>query len=415
MNLQLTHKIILYLFILNLGYSNVLFTDITSYSGINFSGSSEGVCLFDYNNDGWDDIFFTARNGNRFYLYRNEQNMIFTDVTYEANLEVIIDGRTPVSADYDNDGDLDLFIGNANGQSMLFQNDGDGVFQDVTAISGVEVTEQVRGSSWIDFNSDGFLDLYIGLLYDPNKMFKNNGDGTFVDVAQNIGAAGPLSAGIVMGLGFIDYDRDGDQDLFITQDNNNGNILLRYEDYGAYTDVSAMSQTNLEVMGMGVAFGDINRDGFFDFYTTNLYENSMLLNSSEGVFTDISESSGTEDTPGSMGWGTFFFDADNDGWVDIYNNNQTNFGGIHNSLLLNNSDLTFTSAGYESGVILNNNGYGSAFSDLDHDGDLDMVLVGYPSSVGSVNLLRNDSDVQNWIILKLAQSEQNIFAIGATI
>jgi|TARA_B110001454_G_scaffold75914_1_gene73483 hypothetical protein len=415
MNLQLTHKIILSLFILNLGYSNVLFTDITSYSGINFFGSSEGVCLFDYNNDGWDDIFFTARNGNRFYLYKNEQNMIFTDVTYEANLEVIIDGRTPVAADYDNDGDLDLFIGNAAGQSMLFQNNGNGVFQDVTAISGVQVTEQVRGSSWIDFNSDGFLDLYVGLLYDPNKMFKNNGDGTFVDVAQNIGAAGPLSAGIVMGLGFIDYDRDGDQDLFITQDNNNGNILLRYEDYGAYTDVSAMSQTDLEVMGMGVAFGDINRDGLFDFYTTNLYQNSMLLNSSEGVFTDISESSGTEDTPGSMGWGTFFFDADNDGWVDIYNNNQTNFGGIHNSLLLNNSDLTFTLAGYESGVILNNNGYGSAFSDLDHDGDLDMVLVGYPSSAGSVNLLRNDSDVQNWIILKLAQSEQNIFAIGATI
>ena len=110
MNLQLTHKIIPYLFILNLGYSNVLFTDITSFSGINFSGGSEGVCLFDYNNDGWDDIFFTARNGNRFYLYRNEQNMIFTDVTYEANLGVTIEGRTPVAADYDNDGDLDLFI-----------------------------------------------------------------------------------------------------------------------------------------------------------------------------------------------------------------------------------------------------------------------------------------------------------------
>jgi len=129
MNLQLTHKIILYLFILNLGHSNVLFTDITSFSGINFSGGSEGVCLFDYNNDGWDDIFFTARNGNRFYLYRNEQNMIFTDVTYVANLGVTIEGRTPVAADYDNDGDLDLFIGNAAGQSMLFQNGGNGVFR----------------------------------------------------------------------------------------------------------------------------------------------------------------------------------------------------------------------------------------------------------------------------------------------
>ncbi|MBT3502877.1 MAG: T9SS type A sorting domain-containing protein [Candidatus Marinimicrobia bacterium] len=415
MNLQLTHKIIYLFLILNLGYPNVLFTDISSSSGINFSGSSEGVCVFDYNNDGWDDIFFTTRAGNRFYLYKNEGNMTFSDMTLDANLGVINDSRTVVAGDYDNDGDLDLFLGSSVGQSLMFNNDGEGHFQDVSTISGILVFDQVRGSSWIDFNSDGWLDLYIGLLYEPNKMYMNNGDGTFIDVAQNINVAGPLSAGIVMGLGFVDYDRDGDQDLFMTQDNNLGNHLFRYEDNGTFSDVSFLTNTNVQVMGMGVAFGDINRDGLFEIYTTNLYENSLLLNSSDGNFVNISESSGTEDIPGSMGWGTFFFDANNDGWVDIYNNNETAFGNVSNSLFINNGDLTFSMAGDESGAVLNNNGYGSGFSDLDHDGDLDMVLVGHSSSIGSINILRNDSESQNWILLKLSQPSENLFAVGATI
>ncbi|MEE3204062.1 MAG: FG-GAP-like repeat-containing protein, partial [Candidatus Neomarinimicrobiota bacterium] len=392
-----------------------LFTDITIDTGILFSGASEGVCVFDYNNDGMDDILFTTRNGSSNHLYRNEGNMIFMDVSFESNIGVTMEARTAVAGDFDNDGDLDVFIGATVGESMLFENTGEGTFQDITDISGINISDQVRGSSWVDHDKDGFLDLYVGLLYEPNKLFKNNGDGTFVDVAQNIGAAGPLTAGIIMGLGFIDYDRDGDQDLFITQDNNNGNILLRYEDYGAYTDVSAISQIDLDVMGMGVAFGDIDRDGLFDFYTTNLYENSLLLNSISGVFLDISTSSGTEDIPGSMGWGTFFFDANNDGWVDIYNNNETAFGGVINSLMINQGDQTFNMLNYESGAVINNNGYGSAFSDFDQDGDLDMILVGHPSSSGSINLLRNDSDPQNWIMFKLSQLEQNVYGVGSTI
>ncbi|MDP7273731.1 MAG: FG-GAP-like repeat-containing protein [Candidatus Marinimicrobia bacterium] len=392
-----------------------LFTDITIDTGILFSGASEGVCVFDYNNDGMDDILFTTRNGSSNHLYRNEGNMIFMDVSFESNIGVTMEARTAVAGDFDNDGDLDVFIGATVGESMLFENTGENTFQDITDISGINISDQVRGSSWVDHDKDGFLDLYVGLLYEPNKLFKNNGDGTFVDVAQNIGAAGPLTAGIIMGLGFIDYDRDGDQDLFITQDNNNGNILLRYEDYGAYTDVSAISQIDLDVMGMGVAFGDIDRDGLFDFYTTNLYENSLLLNSISGVFLDISTSSGTEDIPGSMGWGTFFFDANNDGWVDIYNNNETAFGGVINSLMINQGDQTFNMLNYESGAVINNNGYGSAFSDFDQDGDLDMILVGHPSSSGSINLLRNDSDPQNWIMFKLSQLEQNIYGVGSTI
>ncbi|MAV70230.1 MAG: hypothetical protein CMG04_05620 [Candidatus Marinimicrobia bacterium] len=393
---------------------DVLFTDITNESGISFSGMSEGVCVFDYNNDDFDDILFTTRNGSSLHLYRNQGDMIFSDVSFESNIGMMMEARTAVAGDYDNDGDLDIFVGATLGSSVFFQNNGDGTFQDITTLVGINVQDQVRGCSWVDYNNDGFLDLYVGLLYPSNKLFKNNGDNTFIEVAQNIGAAGPLAAGIIMGLGFIDYDRDGDQDLFITQDNNNGNILLR-NDNGFFSDISAISNTNLEVMGMGVAFGDINRDGLFDFYTTNLYENSLMLNSEEGVFLDISASSRTEDIPGSMGWGTFFFDVNNDGWVDLYNNNETAFGGVFNSILINGGDSTFNMLGQESGAVINNNGYGSAFSDFDQDGDLDMVLVGHSSSVGSINLLRNDSDQNNWVIFSLRQPNYNVFSIGSTI
>ena len=404
-----------YALLLNIVVCSVYFEDITVDAGLSFSGFSQGVCLFDYNNDGMDDILFTTRTGGAIHLYRNDGNMEFTDVSIQSNLSVSMEARAVIAADYDNDGDQDVFIGATDGISILFQNDGYGNFQDVTNLAGIIINDRVSGCSWLDYNQDGFLDLYVGLTYISNLLFKNNGDGTFIEIAQNIGATGPHSGCVIMGLGSIDYDRDGDQDIFITQDNYNGNILLRNGGNGAFFDVSWQSQTDLEVMGMGVAFGDINRDGFFDFYTTNLNENSLLLNSSSGVFTDISETSGTQDIIGSMGWGTFFFDANNDGWVDLYNNNETAYGGVYNSLMLNNGDLTFSMSGPECGAVIANNGYGSAYSDLDQDGDLDIVLVGSPSNIGSVHLLRNDSSANNWIVLRLRQDQKNLFGIGSAV
>ena len=404
-----------FLFIINFLIGEISFTDITSSAGISFSGMSEGVCVFDYNNDGLDDILFTTRGGGTIHLYKNNGEMNFSNVSIESNIGQEMEARTAVAGDYDNDGDLDVFIGATIGSSKFFRNNGDGSFQDITILTGIDIGDQVRGCSWFDYNQDGHLDLYVGLLYEPNLLYKNNGDGTFIDIAQNVGATGPVGAGIIMGLGAIDYDRDGDQDLYITQDNYNGNILLKNENGSFFTDESYYSQTDLEVMGMGIAFGDINKDGFFDFYTTNLNENSLLLNSSDGVFSDISSASGTQDIIGSMGWGTFFFDANNDGWVDIYNNNETAFGGVYNSLMINQRDLTFDMLGPSCGAIINNNGYGSAFSDFDHDGDLDIILVGHSSTVGSINLLRNDSENRNWIIFELQQNQDNIFAIGSTV
>jgi len=167
-----------------------------------------------------------------------------------------------------------------------------------------------------------------------------------------------------MGLGFFDYDNDGDDDLFIAQDNNRGNILLRKEASGNFSDISASAGVSLPVMGMGVAFGDYNRDGWQDVYTSNLYENSLLQNSPQGYFYNVAVSAGVADTPGSMAWGTFFFDADNDGWLDIFNNNQSGFGNVPNSFFQNLQNGSFEDLSQSSGLQSYNNGLGCAYGDF---------------------------------------------------
>ena len=269
-------------------------------------------------------------------------------------------------------------------------------------------------------NKDGFIDLYIGRLTENNYLFQNNGDGTFINVAQNMNASGPQSNGLVMGLSFVDYDNDGDEDLFITQDNNLGNILFRKEDAGIFIDVSSSSGVNLPVMGMGVAVGDYDRDGYFDIYTSNLYENSLLKNSPEGVFNDVADSAGVTDIPGSMAWGTFFFDADNDGWLDIFNNNESGFGNVPNSFFRNQGNGTFADVSASSGLQSYNNGFGSAYGDLDNDGDLDIIAAGHPSSDGSILVYRNDSPTQNWIQFQLGgnselDNDSDPYAIGSKL
>jgi hypothetical protein len=394
----------------------VYFTNVTDEGGMNYNISGEGVCIFDYDNDGLEDVFICDRNNGSNLLFHNLGNMEFEEVSFAVGITTNSETRLPLASDYNSDGFLDLFIGAMSGNSFLYKNNGDGSFSDVTVQSGIITNGGIQGGAWHDVNNDGWIDLYVGRLTEANYFFKNNGDGTFVDIAQNINAAGPLNGGLVMGLGFFDYDNDGDGDIFITQDNNRGNILLRKEESGSFTDISVLAGVNLPVMGMGVAFGDYNRDGWQDVYTTNLYENSLLQNSPQGYFYDVTDSAGVEDMPGSMAWGTFFFDADNDGWLDIYNNNQSGFGNIPNSLFINLSDGTFEDISQASGLQSYNNGIGCAYGDLDNDGDMDIVAAGHSSAEGSILLYRNDSQSNhNWVQFSLQSDEGDPFAIGANV
>ena len=398
----------------------VQFTNVTTTSGMSYDIRGEGVCIFDYDNDGFEDVFICDNNTGSNVLFKNFGNMHFEEVSFAAGITTSSSTRLSIAADYNNDGCLDLFIGALSGNSFLYKNNCDGSFTDVTTQSGIITDGGIRGGAWSDVNKDGFVDLYIGRLTENNYLFQNNGDGTFINVAQNMNASGPQSNGLVMGLSFVDYDNDGDEDLFITQDNNLGNILFRKEDAGMFIDVSSSSGVNLPVMGMGVAVGDYDRDGYFDIYTSNLYENSLLKNSPAGVFNDVADSAGVTDIPGSMAWGTFFFDADNDGWLDIFNNNESGFGNVPNSFFRNQGDGTFADASVSAGLQSYNNGFGSAYADLDNDGDLDIIAAGHPSSDGSILVYRNDSPTQNWVQFQLdgnseLDNNSDPYAIGSKL
>lgn len=412
--MQHLFRIVLFGF-LAISKGQILFTNVSDEGGMNFNISGEGVCIFDYDNDGLEDVFICDRNNGSNLLFHNLGNMEFEEVSFGVGITTSSETRLPLAADYNNDGYLDLFIGAMTGNSILYRNNGDGTFSDVTVQSGIVTDGGLQGGAWNDVNNDGWIDLYVGRLTESNYFFKNNGDGTFTDIAPNLNADGPLIGGLVMGLGFFDYDNDGDDDLFITQDNNRGNILLRKEESGSFTDISISAGVNLPVMGMGVAFGDYNRDGWQDVYTSNLYENSLLQNSQHGNFLDVADSAGVSDIPGSMAWGTFFFDADNDGWLDIFNNNQSGFGNVPNSFFRNLSDGTFEDLSQSSGLQSFNNGIGCAYGDLDNDGDLDIVAAGHSYLDGSILLYRNDSEANNWIQFSLQSDQGDPFAISAKI
>jgi len=320
--------------------------------------------VLDFNGDGLEDLFFTDLNG-RNRLFQNLGGLKFRDVTVSAGIDSMVSARPAASADYDNDGWPDLFVGGVNASSRLYHNNGDGTFSNVTTGSGIQTHSDLRGACWCDVNKDGRVDLYLSSLKAENQLYLNQGNGQFREMATSLNATGPTTPGLVMGAAFLDVNGDGVEDIFLTQDGNLGNVLLKANATGAFTDVSQSSGVALPVQGMGVAVGDYNRDGWLDVYTTNLDRNSLLKNNGDETFSDVSIASGAADVARSMGWGTFFFDADNDGWLDIYNNNQSGFGQIPNSFFRNRGDGTFTDESASSGVQLMNDGIGAAFADLD--------------------------------------------------
>lgn len=392
----------------------IIFSDISIEAGIIHSISGEGVCIFDYDGDGWSDILVADFNGQNL-LYHNLGDMTFEEVSAEAGLATGESTRLVLAGDYDNDGDVDLFMGVVQNSSLLFRNNGDGTFTDVTTISGIYNDSDIRGGAWCDFNNDGSLDLYLANLHDNNRLYQNNNDGTFTDVATELNALGPAATGLVMGLAILDFDGDHDSDIFMTQDGYKRNFLLRKESSGNFSDYSEEAGIDIEVQGMGVACGDVNGDGWFDVYTTNLDENSLFLNQGDGTFLEIEEAAGAADEAMSMSWGVFFFDADNDGWLDIFSNNQSGFGQVPSSFFHNLGDGTFEELSNTSGLELWNDGIGCAYGDLDNDGDIDLFLAGTPTENGSLHLLRNDSAPANWIQFTLEYSTGNTAAISSLV
>ncbi len=451
--------------------------DVTRQTGIAFrhtDGStgrryivetvSAGLAAFDYDGDGLCDIYFvngaplggaTGEDPPRNALYRNWGNWRFEDVTRQAGVGDTGFGLGVAVADYDEDGFLDLYVTNF-GPNVLYRNNGDGTFSDVTNQAGVGAGEKVgAGACFLDMDNDGDLDLYSANYIqfsfdthvartldgfpeyagpkdyppDPDVLFRNNADGTFTDVSLEAGIG--TKAGSGMGMVCADYDRDGDTDVFVLNDVA-GNFVFRNDGSGKFEEVGllvgmAYNLSGHELGSMGIDCGDIDNDGWLDFYQTS-YEGELPVlyrNLGDGFLEDATLPSGA----GAGGlpyvnWGVGLIDFDNDGHRDLY---------FANGHLQDNIDQYSTSSAYAArNVLLRNTGQGhfdnvsdqagdgmlakyssrgAVFEDLDNDGTVDVVVL---NSRREATVLRNQSATgHHWIELTLRGAHSNRTAVGA--
>lgn len=377
-----------------------------------------GQAWGDYNGDGWLDFYVTDPEGPN-VLFRNNGDGTFSRSPLADQValpDAYSGGATFV--DYDNDGWPDLYVVNW-GANVLFRNEGGERFVDVTEIAGVGDTANGQSASWGDFDSDGHLDLYVAnwscyprcgrpSTGDGDRLYRNNGDGTFADVTHWLNSK-VLGSGFI--ASFVDYDNDGDLDIYLINDefiHPIGNALWRNDGPGCngwcFTEVSAALNADTKVMGMGLAVLDYDNDGRFDFYFSNAGPMTLLRNQEDGTFTNVAPQAGV-DLPTGIGWGAVAFDYGNDGWQDLYLAVMTTTDGkgiSANPLWRNNGDGTFTLIHSHSGASAIGPSMGVATADYDQDGWVDL-LVG--DAMFGYTLLRNQGAVHfpdhNWLTLQL--------------
>jgi hypothetical protein len=458
-------------------------TDVAAEAGItllNLSGGARkdfllevagnGAAWLDYDGDGWLDLLIV--NGSKIAhlerggdpmaaLYRNNRNGTFTDVTESARLHRTGWGLGACAADFDNDGDSDVYL-TAYTANVLYRNNGDGTFADVTSPARVEDSRWSTGCAWGDYDRDGWLDLYVanyvaldvrktptrgvnsfcqymgmdvlcgprGLPGAPDSLFRNNGDGTFTDVTTKAGIRDSGFYGFqVM---FSDLDADGWPDLYVANDST-PNFFFRNNRDGTFTDIAleagvALSEEGRAQAGMGLDVADYNRDGRFDIFVTNFSHDSNTLyrNTPEGFRVETFAAGLGESSLAYLGWGAGFVDLDNDGWLDLLVANGHIYPEIdlfplgstyQQPLLLYRSagGGKFAEVGAQMGeaVAAPRAGRGIAFADYDNDGDVDFLVVNMD---GRPSLFRNDGGHRSrWLTLHLRGSKSNRDAIGARV
>jgi enediyne biosynthesis protein E4 len=436
-----------------------------------FETMTGGVAVFDYNNDGLLDIFFT--NGaaipsleksdpsysNR--LFRNNGDGTFTDVTEKAGLQGIGYSMGVAAGDYDNDGFVDLYVTGVN-RNQLFHNNGDGTFTDVTEKARLGGIVPKLGKAWsvaagwFDYNNDGLLDLFVvnylnyniktathcvqqGLpsycspvdfLGMPNILYRNNGDGTFTDVSEQSHISQYVGKG--MGVAFADYDNDGFTDVFVSNDTFE-NYLLHNNGDGSFTNVAmragvAYNIYGNAIAGMGADFRDVDNDGKPDIFETAMFGEGFPLynNLGDGQFQDASGAAGLSAlTSRSTAWGVGIFDFDNDGNKDLFTANADILDNsmelahrpyaLTNQVFRNKGNLTFEDLSSKAGTSFSVPAAhrGAAFGDLNNDGKIDVVVTVLD---GPPEIWMNRSSSRNhWIILKLVGVKSNRDGLGTKI
>lgn len=444
------------------------FRDVTATSGVDFSHHipdaelfpvGAGVVVFDYDGDGFPDIFLPDIRGAN-GLYRNKGDSTFTDVAVAAGVDDPGgQGNGGCAADYDNDGDQDLYLTN-HGKNILFQNGADGTFSDVSAasIDSHDDRRKFTGCAWGDYDRDGHLDLVVvshmaetiedmlftqdfHLVLGGMSLFHNQGDGTFANVTSLLGdtsgAKAGGEAGNLYGAGFqpvwVDFDNDGDPDLYVVNDFGariQPNVLWRNDGPDdtrgwLFTDISKPSGAKVSMDGMGLAIGDYDLDGYLDLFMTNIFSSVLLRNGGDRpIFADVAPEAGVEvrmiGLRPRIGWGAMFFDYDNDGDEDLYVVSgfldipqPPNAKEQPNALLRNAGDGTFVDVSAGSGADDSGYGRGGAYLDFNGDGCLDIVISNYGQAA---HLLQNLCDTGNhWLVVDLRGATSNLDGIGARV
>jgi hypothetical protein len=387
--------------------AQISYKDVSNQAGVKGGGENIGVAFGDYDNDGDEDLYVSVRDG-RNKLFQNIDGSNFINVAELAGVDHEGSSRTSIWLDVNNDGLLDLYVSNFNEIDQLYVNQGDGTFSEDTRLARIYNPGRTFSVNAADVNQDGFIDIYVANFREENKLFVNNGDGTFTNKIDELGPKSMLNA---MGAIFFDYDKDNDPDLYLVHDGQ-PNILYKNIGGGRYLDVSESAGVQDDGFGMGVDIGDLNQDGWLDMYVTNLYENTLYLNNGDGTFSNLSEKAGVDDY--GMGWGTNFLDFNNDGLRDIYVTNDSYFSDYPNVLYKNIGDTTFREMTNEYEVCSRMAGYGSAVADINRDGFVDLVVAN-AGRQDYLQLFTNQSTQGNWIGFKLEGVRSNPAAVGARV
>lgn len=464
---------------------NARFTDIAAQAGLTaptiYGGIDKkdfiietvgcGCAFIDYDNDGWLDIFVLsgtritdAPSGATNRLYKNNRDGTFTDVTEKSGLHRAGWASAVCVGDFDNDGFDDLFL-TYWGQNALYRNNGNGTFTDITQKAGLagDPSQWSSGCSFVDYDRDGHLDLFVSsyLQFDfkrtpvpgengncnwkgvpvncgprglpPGKLtlYRNKGDGTFTDVSEAAGIKKAF-AGYAMTVASADFDNDGWPDIYVACDSTPSFLFMNNRD-GTFREEGlirgvALNEDGMEQAGMGVGIGDFNLDGNLDIFKTHFADDTNILyrNDGKGNFDDVTSQAGLGVETRFIGWGAGIVDLDNDGNPDLFFVTGNVYPEIEKKLStypLKTPRVVFRNLGggrFEElideagpGVAAPHASRGCAFGDFDNDGDIDMLIVNMNEPP---SLLRNDvTGKSNWLKVKLVGVKSNRSAIGARV
>ena len=452
--------------------SSIKFEDATAASGIQFTHSfgsrklgsllestGAGCVWFDYNNDGWPDLYIVSGRplddsihpyplkqkpevAPHNHLYRNDGNGKFTDVTEQAGVGTDLYSIAVSAADYDNDGNVDLLV-TGYGKAILFHNKGDGTFEDVSKKAGINVDRWSISSTWLDYDRDGCADLFVGryVQFDPkyrafypadnypgpldyegdtNRLYHNNCNGTFTDVTEKSGIA--AFKGRTMGVTSADFDDDGWPDIYVANDKTE-NFLFHNKHDGTFEEIATASdvaygQNGESTSAMGPVFTDVDGDGKLDLWVTDSKYNRLMRNTGKGPFDDIGPTSGVAQANAQyVSWGSGIYDYDNDGLLDIliFHGGLIHMVPQEQSLFRGLGSGKFVDVARAAGPVLDVKtvSRGACFADYDNDGKMDAFVVNLGSPA---TLIHNVSThTGHWIAFQLRGHKSNRDGIGTRI